>query len=80
MGVATQNCLRSSRLGKRRGLFDWLNGNERAVFGPNRAFDYHDTIFDVSTIGHDKAIIACFGDFAKRRRLGQHFTRTKMSY
>lgn len=71
MGVATQNCLCRSRLGQRRGLFDRLNCNNRAVFGSNRAFDYHDAIFDLSAIGHDMAIIACVGDSAKRRRLDQ---------
>jgi hypothetical protein len=41
-----------------------LNRNNCAVFGPNRAFDYHDAVFDLSAICHDMAIIACFGDFA----------------
>jgi hypothetical protein len=30
-----------------------LNCNKRAVFGPNRAFDYYDAVFDLSAIGHD---------------------------
>jgi hypothetical protein len=53
MRVATQNRLGCSRLGEGPGLFDWLNCNNRAVFGPYWAFDYHYAVFDLSAIGHD---------------------------
>jgi len=53
MRVAIQNRLRCSSFGESRGLFDRLHGNNRAVFRPNRAFDYHNAVFDLSAIGHD---------------------------
>jgi hypothetical protein len=53
MRVTTQNRLRRSWLGERRGLFDGLNCDKRTVFGPKRSFDFHNAIFDLSAIGHD---------------------------